>query len=221
MTSVRTSQVAIALWGTVVMALSWSAPVRADIVLGDPSLPPGSGAYGAAAALNFPYLSTPGVLEDFSHFAFTNVVRTPSGPNEIESFDALATGQLTSPIVTPLALMGTSVTLVLNKIGNPTGTFQTEMLAMNLAGGQLMLRESPTLPSLGQTTIQDLGGGLFQISSFFDVFTEISFDGGQSWIPSDGATRLTLTPEPGTLVLTGFAAAMLAGWRRRQIRTEA
>ena len=58
---------------------------------------------------------------------------------------------------------------------NVTGTFQTEMLGMSLIGtGGVMIRESPTLQSLGQTKITDIGGGLYHIDSFFDVFTELS-----------------------------------------------
>jgi hypothetical protein len=64
-----------------------------------------------------------------------------------------------------------------------------------LSGGSLppgmMIRESPTLASTGQTTITDLGGGQFRIDSFFDVFTELSLDGGQSWSPSNSSQHVT------------------------------
>lgn len=73
-----------------------------------------------------------------------------------------------------------------------------ELLSMDLVGGNLPAgiigRESPTRPSLGQTRIQSLGGQ-FQIDSFFDVFTELSVDGGQTWAPSqDPPLRMTLGP---------------------------
>jgi hypothetical protein len=68
--------------------------------------------------------------------------------------------------------------------------FDTEMLQLDIQGGALppgaRLRESPTLPSLGKTTIQPLSPtGPFQIGSFFDVFTELSFDDGAIWTPAD------------------------------------
>ena len=74
---------------------------------------------------------------------------------------------------------------VLSLNGLPPGVpwlFQTEMLQLDISGGGLptgvMIRESPTLASTGATSISDLGGGQFQIDSFFDVFAELSIDGG-------------------------------------------
>ena len=71
--------------------------------------------------------------------------------------------------------------------------FDTEMLQLDISGGGLlggvMIRESPTLQSLGQTTVKPVSGG-FMINSFFDVFTELSVDGGATWTPADGSIRL-------------------------------
>jgi hypothetical protein len=74
-----------------------------------------------------------------------------------------------------------------------TSFFDTEMLAMNVGGGTIpvWIRESPTLPSLGQTTIRTVESG-YMISSFFDVFFEISFDGGSSWTPTMNSAHLSL-----------------------------
>ena len=88
--------------------------------------------------------------------------------------------------------------------------FDTEMLQMDIlmggaAGPLVMIRESPTKASLGRTSIRQLSpaGGPFAISSFFDIFTELSLDGGQTWMPADGgAANMVLVPNrtEGTLV---------------------
>ena len=47
---------------------------------------------------------------------------------------------------------------------------------------------------LGQISILDIGGGLYEIGGFFDVYTELSVDGGQTWIQAYSAQFLTLLP---------------------------
>jgi hypothetical protein len=54
-----------------------------------------------------------------------------------------------------------------------------------------------------------------EIESFFDVFFEISLDGGQSWFPSSGPTSLRQAPEPDSLVLIGAGLAALVLARLR------
>jgi hypothetical protein len=108
--------------------------------------------------------------------------------------------------------------------GTGTGTtdriIDTEMIAMQLTGGGITIRESPTLPSTGQTRIIDLPGGNYHIDSFFDVFTEITLDGGATWYPSQGSTHLTSLPEPGSVLLltVGAAALGITALRRRRVR---
>lgn len=106
--------------------------------------------------------------------------------------------------------------------------FDTEMLSLSFGGGGggggaggFLLRESPTKRSTGQTTIRALPGGGYDVDSFFDVFTELSLDGGQTWAPSDASMHLVLTevPEPSTALLTGLGMLGLGVYRRRQTRS--
>lgn len=103
----------------------------------------------------------------------------------------------------------------------PTRFFDTEMLQLDISGGSLppgvMVRESPTRASTGQTAITDLGGGMYRIDSFFDVFTELSLDGGQTWGPSDGSGRMTISPEPSSVAALGLGALALARSKRRKV----
>ncbi len=69
----------------------------------------------------------------------------------------------------------------------------------------MTIRESITQASDGQTSITELGGGLYHIDSFFDVFTELSVDGGSSWIASDAPARMDLAPIPRLVPLVGPA----------------
>lgn len=103
---------------------------------------------------------------------------------------------------------------------SPTGglTFDTEMLSMELTGVHngvpFMIRESPTRPSTGRYAVTPIGGGLYHIDSFFDIFTELSLDGGQTWTPSEGSSHFRIMPSPGAAALLGLGA-LAAGRRRR------
>jgi hypothetical protein len=109
----------------------------------------------------------------------------------------------------------------------PTGDgfiYDTEMLSLDLVGGTMppdtMIRESPTKQSTGKTTIRESPTlpGLYHIDSFFDVFTELSIDGGQTWTPADGPMHLTGVPEPSTLTLAGLGLVACAAMAIRRVR---
>jgi hypothetical protein len=201
--------------------------ITSNVITSNPNLPVLAPiGYYTNGQANVTY-NGPGViinLTNIGHSALGPVNPVPSGPNEIETFNSLLMGEgNVNGIGLIFTASGPVTTEVFNKIGNVTGTFNTEMLSMNLTGstpfGTLMIRESPTLPSLGQTTINNIGGGQFQINSFFDVFTELSLDGGNTWIPSvTGSERVTLVqpiPEPTVCALAGLAAGLLAIKRSR------
>jgi hypothetical protein len=83
------------------------------------------------------------------------------------------------------------------------------------------LRQSTLTPSTGTMTAVGTPGN-FIISSFFDVFTEISLD-GSNWAPGPSMSfelqsedQLEAVPEPGTLFLFGAGALLLARTARRR-----
>ena len=93
-----------------------------------------------------------------------------------------------------------NVSLVLRKLRESASRlFDTELTQMdfsaNLAGASIMFRESPTLASYGEAELRSGGSGGFQLSSFFDVFLEVSADGGQTWKAlNNGPLHLELQP---------------------------
>lgn len=76
--------------------------------------------------------------------------------------------------------------LILSTLGSNC-SIPIEMVALSListVNPMVLVRESPTLVSSGAMNIVSDGsgtGGTF--ASFFDIFTELSFDGGASWNP--------------------------------------
>lgn len=193
-----------------------------------PLVPPADGAYVSPQQVHAEYLAAGGVdivLQNIVHIGFTGIIRTPGGSGTTEQFNSTLLGNVstngTGGPFNPISLTG-PVTVFLN--GYTTlgqlGTFSTEMLLLNLSAVGVLIRESPTLQSTGQTKIEDIGGGLFKITSFFDVFTELSLDGGQNWIPSTDSTHVDLAniPLPAALPMfaTGLGVLGLLGWRRKR-----
>jgi hypothetical protein len=136
-------------------------------------------------------------MDYITHKCFTSVIRTAVGNDELETFDSVWESILDIDVDHNfVTLTGPVQTRTTDRLLSTTGTFPTEMISMSLSGSAgvlpVMLRESPTLASTGNTTITDLGGGLYHIDSFFDVFTELSLDGGNSWVAAESPIRLVL-----------------------------
>ena len=104
-----------------------------------------------------------------------------------------------------------------------TRNFVTEILALSVSGGSLpagiMIRESPSLASNGATSITANGDGTYTIISFFNIFTELSIDDGQTWSPTlPPAAHMVLNPSNDEC---DEAAAVLEGRLYQGSTTEA
>lgn len=138
------------------------------------------------------------------HYAFSNCYVPPSviAQAMIDSFGSMTQatvhvfGGPTFVMTAPAQCM-VQVTMT-GQTGN-TSYYDNEMLMLNISGGNLpagyKIRLSPSHASTGQTTITDVGG-LYNITSYFDVWTEISIDNGMTWIPGDTCGRMTLHDYP-------------------------
>src|ERR1017187_3858918 len=134
----------------------------------------------------------------FSHSNFPNPI-TPPPSNSTAIYTApstLVTVELSVDGLNwvPAVANGPLTTKITNTSGTGgTSSFDTEMLQLNLSGngpfGPFMLRESPTLQSLRRHTLRS-DTLVFGIGSFFDVFLELSTDGGATWIPADRSIRV-------------------------------
>jgi hypothetical protein len=224
------------------MLAAGPAALAADFYSLSADLPP-DGTYLNEGPITY---TAPGVNIVIKSFKYTpkavSATRTPSGSTEMEAYNFAAEGTadvtLGAQSVSDLPFTGSgpAQTSAANKVGNTTGAFDTEMLAMVLTGssglGSFGIRESPALASTGKTTIDPVGTKRYKIGSFFDIFTEITLDGGNTWIPSSGATRITLQPNIppapvpaltawGVSALLFAVAALGALAIRRQRRTAA
>ncbi len=185
----------------------WHSMAQDSVILPDPDLPPESdppdcedlmSLYALEGSpLLFNIIVPSYTMGDIRHRCFTDVNRQTMGIDELETFNSIWDAIMdfgSGPV--PDSLIGPVQTITYGRTLGTTGTFDTEIISMSLSGDvdgmPIILRESPTQASLGQTSITDLGGGLYQIESFFDVFTELSVDGGETWYPADDSGRLTL-----------------------------
>ncbi len=223
----RTISISIMVVGVILATGFANNAVWAGLVTGDPSLPPTEGEYRSPSEYG-PEFFGPDiqiVVQDivYQALAIPSPVRTNVGADEAEAFESTLTAMVNITLfgvpqaLVPLTLSGPSEWMAYGKVGNVTGMFTVEIVSMELSGEvivpilgpvPIILRESPTLPSMGETTITDIGGGLYHIDSFFDVFAEVSPAGGP-FIPATDSVHIELVPEPATLGVLVLGGAVL------------
>jgi len=192
--------------------------VQAQVCVPEDCLPSPNSSYSST----FDYHFSQGTTLDLDNLVlhgFTSCWSPPSTPGSPTilqfsasvDFDASTNG---GPVTPGQASAQVTIAVRFDNQSGPTRYFDTEVLQLDISGGTLpaatMLREAPTLASLGQVSIEALGGGSFRVESFFDVFLELSFDGGQTWVPSStGPGRTALTgPECPTAIEAGTWTAI-------------
>ena len=207
------------------LTIAGSHHAKADgITTLNPGLPPqgaigGKPAYMTATQVHADY---PGIeINQAEHTGFNSVTLIqgatgPGGTGEQENFQSVLNGLVSvggSPGM-PFTLTGPVSVIAYGRTNDSElGTFNTQMLSMDLtgsvAGHSVEVMLDPNQSTLGQTTIA-ASGNMFHITSFFDVFTEISLDHGAFVPQTNGPTVVTLgtVPEPSTLVMGAIAATV-------------
>jgi hypothetical protein len=209
------------------LPLSFVSGARAGIIVGSPNLPP-PGQYVTPAEAHQLYNAGALTIEvvRIRHFGFSASFPPPQnvGDSTLHTFGSTLQGFVSvnggplQPFSDP-ATVSVDVTKASGPNGSPLGTFNTQMTQLNVLladFGGAEIRIDPVTPSLGSTTIADAGGGMFAISSFFDIFTDLSLDGGATWIPSQisGHVDLVPNPEPSALISISIGAIVCLGTLR-------
>ncbi len=189
------------------------------IVVPDPGLPPSDPA-AAYVGQNSVVYSQYGVTLNVPFFIgnFTNIQVATQGANEIANFDASFSGVATAGGVNfPFLLSGPVSMETFGNAGLTTGTFNEQLLSVDftgtVAGNSVAFILDPSQASTGAVTVSQIGVNppSYNITSFFDIFTELSINQG----PFDSASasaHITLesVPEPSTWILSITAGLILS-----------
>jgi hypothetical protein len=160
---------------------------------------------------------------------FTGGIVTVNGPNYVESANAIFTAILSIAGVPAFAITGTGqMNATLNNArpsapGGPgSADDPTQMTSMDLTGSgggnTVEITLDAANPSDGQEATTSIGGGLFDISSFFDIFADISLNGGPA-VPADAPNVMTLSaPDTGATLPLALISVVLLGLTQRRAK---
>ena len=184
----------------------------------NPNIPPTNGQYISPKQWHALYANGI-IISNVTHKRFlANLPPPPPRSTNTHNFGSLVTLLIKLPGGQSFQQMTANADCVVSvRNSGQQGTeqvFQTEMLSLNLSGGTmpagLMVRESPTRQSTGETRYSNTAGG-YRIASFFDIFTEVSMDGGISWSPASDPAYMELHIDPGVPPTTLVNPHMQAG----------
>jgi hypothetical protein len=210
---------------TVIVLTAGSTVGQGALLQPTTTLPPPAGVY------TFPVVCiTPVCLVNANVAGFQITSVAFSAGNELVStdatFSALVFANSGGSPGAPLGALSTMGTVDFTYFGRSSttqlGSFASEITDFEFIGTfnsrPFHIRNNPLQPSLGQTTIHEVSDGLYQVSSFFDVFAELSLDNG-AFVP--GPPRhivLTAIPEPGSagLAVLGFLGLAAIATRIRK-----
>jgi hypothetical protein len=225
----------------------------ASVLCGSASLPPTCGGYITSQNIHAFYDLIEPRLAPFNiqlnrsvHTDFSSISREYVDLNgngifdEKETFHSRLLASVTlfnqdgSELLIPdITLTGSVMTVVFDK-DSDTGLFDTEMRSLDLNGfvnipdmgfKEIHIRENPEESSNGQILIENINSD-FKMTSYFDIFTQLSLD-GENWVdstdPNSGEivpVRVDLKPipEPSTVFGLGLTVGLGALGKNRHSR---
>ena len=158
-----------------------------------------------------------------------------SGGNELDSIPAVLSGstydatlnEFEGDWIIPATDTGLGLEL-LDRDPYTDGTWASEMNAFDFVGtlpglGDVEFGQNGAPDPNGSTTFSPPdGNGNFTINSFFDIFVELSLNGGNLFIqPNSSSPEVfaqATAPEPGTTALGFTGLIVLAGLARRRMK---
>jgi hypothetical protein len=197
---------------TVTVVSTNTAPLVNEYFSPDNTLPPPNSVYISPAQWHVLF-NNGIVIRNVRHHFFTQNYPLPAlGGSTTEYFGSQLDFELStdggSTFTPATGTANVTVQVTHGHDVNGYSFFDTEMTQLDLNGPGFLLRASPTSPSTGQTTVRPVAGG-YMISSFFDIFTEVSLDGGNTWTPSQGSGHVEMRPDPQQVPGTGEPTPLL------------
>ncbi len=176
------------------------------VVSSSDRLPPTEGAYHGSSSHIF--LDGQAVLTCSSHGTFQSSESPPKKKGESKdiAYGARFLGDITlrPPLVdrTTVIPIDQPIRMVerITNTGRNRGDriFDTELISMSLSGGALpagiIIRESTSKETLGRTRIERLPKRQFRIHTSYQVWMELSLDGGRTWHQQDRPVSMMLMP---------------------------
>jgi hypothetical protein len=161
-----------------------------------PNQPPTNSAYFTSAPTTVTYSNSPYVISNLTLIGMAPSFAPPPVGPPVESFTGLAGLMISSnggqSFFSASAPANITVSINPSPITGSAQYFDTEMVQLDIVGGTLpaglRVRESPSKSSFGRASIAQIpGSSSYRIDSFFDVFTELSLNSGQTWNPQNSA----------------------------------